>query len=80
MKEIKRTLSITRQSVIHYTFFITLLILIIILPVLYTQTGSPPYWAICIIFGLLLLFYILYLVRIFFYRHVYIFNVLTSFF
>ncbi|KAI9347843.1 hypothetical protein BD770DRAFT_166495 [Pilaira anomala] len=68
MEEIKETLNSTWQLYIHYTFFTTFFILVVILPIVYTQTGTPPYWAICIIFGLLLLFYILYLLILYIYK------------
>lgn len=63
MKESERKLlNSTCQSVIHYIFITTFLILIITLPILYTKTGTPPYWVICLIVGVFLLFYILFMV------------------
>lgn len=46
--------------VIHVTFISIFLVLVILLPILYTKTGTPPFWAIWVILGDLLLFYVIY--------------------
>jgi uncharacterized membrane protein len=53
------------HSVINYSFITIFIILIVILPILNNQIGTPPYWAIWMIFGGVILLYSMYWVRVF---------------
>ena len=62
MKRVVKHSCSTLSQVIHYMFLATFIILLVVLPIVYTQTGTPPYWVIYMIFGILLSLYSVYMV------------------
>lgn len=57
---IKLLESTWQKSVIHYSFITIFILLIIILPTLNNQIGTPPYWVIWMTFGCYILLYSMY--------------------
>jgi hypothetical protein len=48
---------------VHLAFLLTMACLCVIVPVTNSLTGTPPYWAIAILFSIPLLLYSIFLVR-----------------
>ncbi|KAI8067695.1 uncharacterized protein B0P05DRAFT_552582 [Gilbertella persicaria] len=65
MKLLKKTRLI---NIIHFTCITVLISLCVVIPIVYNLTGTPPYWAMMLIFGILCILYLTLVIMIYFYK------------